>query len=506
MTSTVIATITDSIEAIARFAWQPLLDTPWTDWRGFWLQEFFDDRLAVCYFLLLAPLLLAVPRRRLRLGIILTGLAFIGYLFGALYMLWYLALAIALHRLGEKFAVETKRSDVARWGPPLGAWLILGVGYFVSFYFWKIQLSERSCAWMVENTPWMLPLGTRGLAWEPDWLSLFLGRSGERVPSPLHVFLLPHNIGTAYLAIRMLQYFSEIKRDTIPRARRSLLNFLAFTCYGPTLMQGPIERFAEFQDEMDTCHERRSWRNVPPALARIGWGLLKALIATWYFVPVLKEELISGRYYNTPHEIESYALLYFGVYIHIFWLYLEFSGYCDISAGIARLLGYRQIENFNWCWLATSLRDFWRRWHISLSFILRDYVYIALGGNRRHVTFNICATFFLIGVWHRPMLQLGVWGVVMGLMLALNQRWVRWMKQLDETPDGALPALRRRVKRLRPLPQILCWALTMHCFVHSLLIFFGGSAFLRVTWELIRRPAIALASAWGVELDWGPAQ
>jgi alginate O-acetyltransferase complex protein AlgI len=82
-------------------------------------------------------------------------------------------------------------------------------------------------------------------------------------------------------------------------------------------------------------------------------------------------------------------VLYVGVAVHLYWLYLLFSGYCDVSAGFARLLGYRQAENFDKPWLSTSLRDFWRRWHLTLSFILRDYVYIALGGNRRHVPLNI---------------------------------------------------------------------------------------------------------------------
>jgi hypothetical protein len=85
-----------------------------------------------------------------------------------------------------------------------------------------------------------------------------------------------------------------------------------------------------------------------------------------------------------------------------------------------------------------------------------------------------------------------VWGVLMGVMVAINQHWAQWMKRLDERPSGVLPALRRAIARTRPLPQILSWAITMHFFVHSLLFFFGGSAGWRVPWELIRRPLEAL--------------
>lgn len=465
-----------------------LRDVDFADLRGFWLSQVFDDRLVVCYAIPVGLLLLALRPRRLRIGIILSGLAFLGYLCGAAYALFWLGLCVVLFRLGEIFARETKRTDIIRAGPLLGAWLVIGLGYFGSFFLMKIDLPDAWNTWLMANMPWIFPLGARGVWWEPDLVRYYVHDAGAPLQLFQAVFWNPHNIGTAYLAVRMLQYFSELKRDTIPASRRTLVNFLAWLCYAPNLLQGPIERYAEFQSEMDTCRERRAWANVPPALGRIGWGVFKTLIATIFFLPAVRDRM--ATYYAHPEQIESYAFLYFGVYINIFWLYLEFSAYCDISAGIARLLGYRQVENFNWPWLATSLRDFWRRWHISLSLILRDYVYIALGGNRRHVLFNLCATFALIGIWHAPMLQLALWGALMGFMLWVNQAWVRWMKRVDAEPLGRLAAVRRACARLQPIPQLFCWAITMHFFVHSLLLFFGGGAIVRVTWELIRRPVI----------------
>ena len=133
-----------------------------------------------------------------------------------------------------------------------------------------------------------------------------------------------------------------------------------------------------------------------------------------------------------------------------------------------------------------------RRWHISLSLLLRDYIYIPLGGNRRHVTLNLVLTFALIGVWHVLAFQMLAWGAVMGLMLAIDQRWVSWMKTIDEHATGPIYRFRRAFACLSPLPQILSWAVTMHFFVHSLLIFFGGGGAIRLTWELIRRPLAGL--------------
>jgi D-alanyl-lipoteichoic acid acyltransferase DltB (MBOAT superfamily) len=303
---------------------------------------------------------------------------------------------------------------------------------------------------------------------------------------------------------------------------------------------------------MATCHERRGWHNLLPALSRMAWGFSKGLLAAVFFWPFVRDYVMTdaGVYYKHPEQIASTALLYFGVYIQILWLYLQFSGYCDISAGMARLLGYRQVENFNWPWLARSLREFWRR---------------------RHVTLNLILTFAICGLWHKLTLPMAIWGALMGAMLAINQAWSRWMARLDAAIEGgpgkaakekvsrcagpiaarfemtpmaqtadpglrergatsatgaaaepvrgeehrtpkwdrpaplrempAAAAARRPVSRLfvamakvrrawlraAPLPQILAWATTMHFFVHSLLIFFGGTGANRVLRELWRR-------------------
>jgi D-alanyl-lipoteichoic acid acyltransferase DltB (MBOAT superfamily) len=486
----------------------PWTDAPWPDWRDFWLKVVLDDRFFVCYFLPLLPLLLLFPRRYLRHGIVLTGCAFLGWVFGVFHLGAWLLTCIVFYYFGERFLRESRRTDVIRWGPPLAACIVVGGWYLATQALQHLRLPGGLDTWLLAHAPWLFPLGLRGYSWEPQFpwdgpVTLFGG-----------ALFSAHLVGTAYLTIRMLHYLSELRRETIPAERRALLNFLAYTCYAPNLMQGPIERYLPFQDEMDTCHERRSLRSFAPGLVRIAWGVWKCLFATLVFHPVLWYQLGIGndkRYYRAPETIESYPLLYFGVFLQIYALYLEFSGYCDVSAGIARWLGYRQVENFNWPWLATSVRDFWRRWHISLSMILRDYVYIPLGGNRRHATLNLCVTFALIGLWHAPILQVAIWGVIMGLMIAINHRWSRWTKRLDElaisgaaaSGGGDPPPLdgerwgaraatfaRRILLKCQPLPRVCAWLITQHAFVFSLLVFFGGSGAIRVLRELIRRPIV----------------
>ncbi len=495
MTATTHSTLSTWISEAWAAALEPLRTAPWGELRDFWLAKIFDDRFLVAWFLPLVPLLLLVPARHLRAGLLVGSCAFIGYVFGAAYLAFWLLAGVALFYFSEHYARRCRRPGARPWAPPL-----LAVGVIVGVYvgtllvrwaFLPIGLN----AWLHENLPFLFPLGSRGLWWEPSFRPFEAVR--ERLgflPLLTAMFFDAHTIGTAYLLVRMLHYFSELRRDGIPPHRRTLLNFLTYISYGPALIQGPLERYGVFQDELDTCHARRSPAQLPAALTRIGLGVVKSIFAQLYLRPAMYYNMgLDGNpqkhfhYFDYPESIST-PWLYLGLFVPIFWIYIEMSGYVDISAGIARLLGYRQVENFNKPWLATSLRDFWRRWHISLSMILRDYIYIPLGGNRRHQTLNNVVTFAICGAWHPPVLAAASWGVVMGLMLAVNQRWVEWMKRVDAAPGGTVAAIRRAVLRVPLLPQILGWVVTQHAFVWSLLMFnHGPLPAIRVPWELARR-------------------
>lgn len=461
----------------------------WADWHGWWLSTVFSRHFVVLWFIPLLPALLLTRGQALKRAILITGVIFIAYVFGLAYVALWLAIGYGLYRLGERFAIECRRTDVLPIGPPLAAGTIIVVGYLIIMAAHDFALPPATNAWLYAHCRWFYPLGTRGYSWEPAFNHL-LPIDGSAPHWFFTLFWDPHFIGAAYLAARMLPYFAEIKRGGIPAERRTLLNFFAYICYAPALIQGPIERFNTFHDEIETCHERRSWANVPPAFWRIGLGIFKAIVAAAYFRPLLWYDLHIGNgndFWLHPENIQSFWLLYFGVFFIIFTLYLEFSGYCDIAVGFARLFGYRQAENFNMPWVATSMRDLWRRWHLTLSFILRDYVYIPLGGNRRHVTFNLCMTFFLCGIWHRIVLQVALWGLLMGFMVAVNQHWVGWVKKLDADPTRPFGRIRQAWLRCGPLPTICAWIVTQHAFMFTLLLFFGGAGIYTVPREIIRR-------------------
>lgn len=491
-----VAEATNGLAGWFEAAWSqvvtPIVQTPWADWSGFWLTKVLDDRFVVIWFLPLVLVLLLAPRRYVREAVLLTGLVFIAYLFGAAYALFWVLLCVLLHRFAEHYAHEAARTDVWRHGPTLGAIFVITAGFCGTQLLQSVPLPAWLNDGLLDRVPWLFPYGWRGALWEP--VRPVLDHAGNKATLLGMMFYNAHSIGTAYLAVRMLAYLSQIKRGEIPRERRTLLNFLAYTCYAPALIQGPIERYEPFLQQLAVCHDQRSVGQAAYGLWRVAIGINKGLFNTWYVGPLMWYGLGVGigaddgaSFFKHPERVESTWLLYGGIFLWIFALYLEFSGYCDVVVGIGRLFGYRQAENFDKPWLATSFRDFWRRWHITLSFILRDYVYIALGGNRRRLVFNLCITFVVCGVWHALIPKVALWGVLMGLMVVVNHYWHEWARNVDATPSHPLYALRQGWLRLWPLPQICAWLLTVHAFCFSLLLFAGGSAIWRVPAELWRR-------------------
>jgi alginate O-acetyltransferase complex protein AlgI len=142
---------------------------------------------------------------------------------------------------------------------------------------------------------------------------------------------------------------------------------------------------------------------------------------------------------------------------------MDFSGYSDIAIGLARLLGITLPENFNWPYAATSIQEFWLRWHISLSSWIRDYVYIPLGGNRHGLLrkiFNGFVAFALVGLWHGPAWNFIAWGVYHGVGLGVSANY------------AAIPLLGPRLKKLLDMHRPFCWVLTQLFVWLGWLLFF----------------------------------
>ena len=221
-------------------------------------------------------------------------------------------------------------------------------------------------------------------------------------------------VGISFYTFQSLTYTIDVYRGRIP-ARRNFVDFALFVCFFPQLVAGPIERAARLLPKLERPRVF-SAAVARDALVLMVWGFFKKL--------VIADNV--GVIANKVFALDSpgFWLLWTGVFAFAIQIYADFSAYTDIARGSARWLGIDLMVNFDHPYLARSPRDFWRRWHISLSSWFRDYVYIPLGGSRRgawaHAR-NVLATFLLSGFWHGASWNYILWGGYHGLLLAVTR-------------------------------------------------------------------------------------
>lgn len=230
---------------------------------------------------------------------------------------------------------------------------------------------------------------------------------GMNLSLPLLKVILP--VGLSFYTFQSMTYTIDIYRGRLEPAR-NFFDYALVVAFFPQLVAGPIERAARMLPQM-TSGRVIDWDKTRLGLWLIVVGLFKkAVIAD-------NLSLIANDVFN---NIEAHNGLYVltGIYAFAFQIYCDFSGYSDIARGTARLLGFELMVNFNQPYLATNPQDFWRRWHISLSTWLRDYLYIPLGGKENKVYRNLMITMLLGGLWHGAAMHFVVWGAFHGALLA----------------------------------------------------------------------------------------
>jgi D-alanyl-lipoteichoic acid acyltransferase DltB (MBOAT superfamily) len=231
---------------------------------------------------------------------------------------------------------------------------------------------------------------------------------------PIPNLLLP--IGISFFTFQALSYVIDVSRRVVRPAR--FLDFAVYLSFFPHLVAGPIVRASEFLPQL---RRPRDPRRVDVGLAfwLISAGLFKKVVVASYLATA------ANRVFDFPLQHGGLDALV-GVYAYALQIYADFSGYTDIAIGLALLLGFRFPANFDAPYSATSLQDFWRRWHITLSRWLRDYVYVGLGGNRgdrRRTYRNIMITMLLGGLWHGAAWTFVFWGALHGGGLVVERWW-----------------------------------------------------------------------------------
>ncbi len=247
-----------------------------------------------------------------------------------------------------------------------------------------------------------------------DSLANLLQQAGLERDLPFMEIILP--VGISFFTFQGISYVVDVYRREV-KAAVSPLDIFLYISFFPQLVAGPIVRAADFLPQLK-AEPRLNKQMVSLGIVLILLGLFKKMVVANYLATELVDQVFfDPSVYGGPD-------LVLAVYAYAVQIYCDFSGYSDIAIGVAALLGYRFKWNFNQPYRAASLREFWQRWHISLSEWLRDYLYKPMGGSRGSpvLTYrNLFLTMLLGGIWHGAAWTFVIWGVIHGLALAVER-------------------------------------------------------------------------------------
>ena len=222
-------------------------------------------------------------------------------------------------------------------------------------------------------------------------------------------------IGISFFTFQGISYLIDVyRRDVV--AQRNLINLGMYISMFPQLIAGPIVRYTEISG--DILNRKITFDDIEKGLSRFMIGFVKkVLIANEVGLIADKVFALEGGTVSTP-------LAWIGIVCYTLQIYYDFSGYSDMAIGLGRMLGFKFNENFMHPYISTSIKEFWRRWHISLSSWFKDYLYIPLGGNRKgpsRTYVNLLIVFFITGLWHGASWNFVVWGLFHGFFIVFEK-------------------------------------------------------------------------------------
>lgn len=242
----------------------------------------------------------------------------------------------------------------------------------------------------------------------------------------IHIPQIALPIGVSFIVFEKITYLVDVYRGAMAPARGPLL-YALYVFFFPKLLAGPIIKYHDIARQLEEC-PHADMDDFIAGFSRFMLGVVKKLL--------LADTLASGADLVFAHDAATLGFgdAWLGVLFFTFQIYFDFSGYSDMAIGLARMFGFRLLENFDMPYVAISITEFWRRWHMSLTSWIREYLYFPLGGNRRgewRTHFNLWICFLASGVWHGAAWTYVVWGAYNGVFLVLDRLFlVDWLKRL----------------------------------------------------------------------------
>lgn len=273
-------------------------------------------------------------------------------------------------------------------------------------------------------------LGALGAFKYAGWL---LGAVGEAFDLAMTVEALALPVGISFYTFQAISYVVDVYRKDVP-PQRNLVRLVLYISFFPQLIAGPIIRYHDVDAQL--AHRAITLEGVVAGLRRFVVGLAKKVLVA--DVLAVAADAIFGA---DPAQVGG-AAAWVAALAYVLQIYFDFSGYSDMAIGMARMFGFAYKENFDYPYASTSIQEFWRRWHISLSTWFKEYLYIPLGGSRRgraRTVANKMLVFLCCGLWHGAAWTFVVWGLIQGLFLLLEE-YVGALRRLPR-PVGWLYAM-----------------------------------------------------------------
>jgi len=220
-------------------------------------------------------------------------------------------------------------------------------------------------------------------------------------------------IGISFYTFQTLSYTIDVYLGKVP-PQKSLLNYLTYLTMFPQLVAGPIVRYVDVAKQVEKRHV--TFEKFSQGAVRFTVGLSKKVILA------NNAGSAASMLLDSSDLMFSTGSAWLGILLYAFQIYFDFAGYSEMAIGMGKMFGFDFLENFNYPYISKNATEFWRRWHMSLSSFFRDYVYIPLGGNRRHHIRNIFVVWFLTGFWHGASWNFILWGLYYGVLLLIEKK------------------------------------------------------------------------------------
>lgn len=313
-------------------------------------------------------------------------------------------------------------------------WLLLLMASYIFYMFWRVDYAlilfastivDYVCGRMMGRVPeenrrrrkpwlWLSLFSNLGVLFAFKYFNFFSDAARDlalllemEYATPVFEFLLP--MGISFYTFQTMSYSIDVYYGRIAPEKHFGV-FALFVSFFPQLVAGPIERAGNLLEQLRQQHSF-NYQLASSGIQLMAWGFFKKVVIADRLAPMV------NQVYNNPTEYEGIPLIVATLFF-AFQIYCDFSGYSDIAIGAARVMGFKLMVNFRSPYFATSIKDFWSRWHISLSTWFRDYLYIPLGGNRVvkwRWYYNIFIVFLVSGLWHGASWTFVVWGALHGI-------------------------------------------------------------------------------------------